>query len=50
MKKGGILCGKRERARWDKKVSDVRKEEWMRWKSRVGEVEKESITRAFAHE
>ena len=42
MKKGGLLCGKRERARWDKKVSDVRKEELMRWKSRVGEVESES--------
>ena len=42
MKKGGLLCGKREQARWDKKVSDVRKEEWMRWKSRVDEVESES--------
>ena len=42
MKKGDILCWKREWARWDKKVSDVRKEEWMRWKVRLGKVEKES--------
>ena len=55
--KWGLLCGKRERAWWEKNVSEMEKESgwggkltWVRWKKNVGWIEKESITRAFAHE
>lgn len=47
--KWGLLCGKRERAGREKRVSKAEKEsewggkeEWVRWKGRVGEVERES--------
>lgn len=46
--KWGLLCGKRERARWEKRVSKVEKEsgrdgkvEWVRWERRVSGVGKE---------
>ena len=47
--KWGLLCGKRERAGREKKVSEVEKKsewggkgEWKRWKGKVGEVGEES--------
>ena len=47
--KWGLLCGKRERAGREKKVSKVEREsgrggkgKWVRWEKRVSGVEKES--------
>lgn len=44
--KWGLLCGKRERARWERRVNEMKKEsgrggkgKWVRWKRRVSGVE-----------
>ena len=49
MQNGGLLCGKRERARWERRVNEMKKEsgrggkgKLARWEKRVNEVESES--------
>jgi hypothetical protein len=46
--KWGLLCGKREGARWKRRESEMREEsgrdgkgKWVGWKINVGEMEKE---------